>query len=76
MCLLYVLTIPHLFLQIDARNDGRDFVQVRQLMRDVGYSQEEVETVWKLLAAILQLVSRYTSVSYFIDHYLIFVWNR
>lgn len=44
-------------LQVDSRNDGRDFDQVRSSMRYVGYTQEEVETVWKLLAAILHLVS-------------------
>lgn len=44
-------------IQVDSRSDGRDFDQVRSSMRYVGYSQEEIETVWKLLAAILQLVS-------------------
>ena len=42
-------------------------------MRYVGYSQEEIDTVWKLLAAILQLVSMRwyyrEGVSCFDDHY-------
>ena len=50
--------MPHVFAtQVDSRNDGRDFDQVRHSMRYVGYSEEEVGTVWKLLAAILHLVS-------------------
>ena len=48
-------------VQVDSRNDGRDFDQVRHSMRYVGYSQEEVDTVWKLLSAILHLVSANTT---------------
>ena len=56
--MLYIdMTTPYLTFQVDSRNDGRDFDQVRHSMRYVGYSQEEIDTVWKLLAAILQLVS-------------------
>ena len=51
------MTTLYLTFQVDSRNDGRDFDQVRHSMRYVGYSQEEIDTVWKLLAAILQLVS-------------------
>jgi hypothetical protein len=70
------MTTLYLTFQVDSRNDGRDFDQVRNSMRYVGYSQEEISTVWKLLAAILQLVRGQGRVSYFDDLYLLFVWNR
>lgn len=54
--IVIVLMTLYLTFQVDSRNDGRDFDQVRHSMRYVGYSQEEIDTVWKLLAAILQLV--------------------
>lgn len=36
-------------------NDHKDFDKVRQAMRTLGYSTEEVDTIWKLLAAIMHL---------------------
>lgn len=45
------------FVQVDSLNDSKDFDQVRTSMRVIGYSTEEVDTVWKLLATILHLVS-------------------
>lgn len=36
-------------------NDKRDFDRVRQAMRTLGYVAEEIETIWKLLAAVLHL---------------------
>ena len=42
---------------MDSLNDKKDFDQVRYSMRVVGFSTEEVSTIWKLLAAILHLVS-------------------
>lgn len=57
LCLISKL-LPFLFcVQVDSRSDARDFDQLRNSMSYVGYKQEEMNTVWKLLAAILQLVS-------------------
>ena len=42
--------------QVDSLNDRKEFDQVRTSMRIVGYSTEEVDTIWKLLAAILHIV--------------------
>ena len=45
------------FLQTCSLNDRRDFDRVQQAMRTLGYTTEEVGTIWKLLGAILHLVS-------------------
>ncbi len=42
--------------RVDSLNDKKDFDQVRYSMRIVGFSPEEVSTIWKLLASILHLV--------------------
>ena len=46
-------------MQVDSLNDRRDFDSVRSAMRLLGYNADQVETVWKLLAAILHLVRLY-----------------
>ncbi len=45
-----------LVLQVDSLHDNRDFDSVRGAMKVLGYSPVEVESIWKLLAAILYLV--------------------
>ena len=50
---------PWVSMQVDSLNDRRDFDSVRSAMRLLGYSADQVETVWKLLAAILHLVRLY-----------------
>ena len=41
---------------MDSLNDKKDFDVVRNAMRVLGYTADEIETVWKLLASILHLV--------------------
>ena len=42
--------------QVDSLHDRKDFVNVCNAMKVLGYQQESVETIWKVLAAILHLV--------------------
>lgn len=41
--------------RVDSLNDRKEFDQVRHSMRVIGFSPEEVGTIWKLLASILHL---------------------
>lgn len=41
--------------RVESLNDSKDFDLVRSAMRVLGYSPQDIETVWKLLAAILHL---------------------
>ena len=41
---------------MDSLNDKKDFDQVRISMRVIGFTPEEVGTIWKLLSSILHLV--------------------
>ena len=52
-----MLKYMHTHTQVDSLNDRRDFDSVRNAMRVLGYSNDEIETIWMLLAAILHLVS-------------------
>ena len=45
---------PH--VQVESLNDRKEFDQVRVSMRVIGFTNEEVSTIWKLLATILHLV--------------------
>jgi len=38
-------------------NDKQDYQQVKQAFKTVGFTQEEISTIWKIVAAILHLVN-------------------
>ena len=44
-------------LKVDSLNDKKDFDNVRNAMKVLGLQTQEIETIWKLVAAILHLVS-------------------
>eukprot|EP00731_Ephydatia_muelleri_P007717 Em0004g55a len=44
-----------LVVMVQSLNDRKDFDVVRQSVKALGYSDEEVDTIWKLVAAILHL---------------------
>ena len=48
--------LVHYLCQVDSLNDGKDFDNVRNAMKVLGYTPQEIDTVWKLIAAILHLV--------------------
>ena len=54
--ILYDLSYD-ILVQVDSLNDSKEFDQVRTSMRVIGYSTDEVDTIWKLLSTILHLVS-------------------
>ena len=43
--------------QVDSLNDRKDFDNVRNAMKILGCSIAEIDSIWKLLASILHLVS-------------------
>ena len=48
--------LVHYLCQVDSLNDRKDFDNVRNAMKVLGYTPQEIDTVWKLIAAILHLV--------------------
>jgi len=38
-------------------DDKRDYQQVKQAFKIVGFTQDEISTIWKIIAAILHLVN-------------------
>lgn len=46
-----------ILLQVDTINDRKDFDTVRNAMKVLHYTTEQIDQVWKLVAAIIHLVS-------------------
>lgn len=59
--LCFVTTIKHMsqtsFSPQCSINDGAEFKAVADAMKVIGFKQEEIQTVYKIVAAILHLVS-------------------
>lgn len=48
--------------QIDKIDDRSNYKQVMEALQIVGFSNEEISTVWKIIAAILHLVRSFPSI--------------
>ena len=46
-----------LLTQVDSISDRKDFDNVRNAMKVLNYTAQEIDTIWKLVASIIHLVS-------------------
>ena len=56
----YLFTLSKSFIQsqVDSIRDAKDFQAVNQAMKASNFDASEIETIWKLIAAIIILVSK------------------
>lgn len=60
--------------QVSKIDDKKDYQQVKQAFKIVGFNQDEISTIWKIIAAVVHLVGNF--VNLFLRRFILLLFEN